>query len=244
MQHVLMRIGGSVEPFPRRSRSITRRIRVTIRATSDRSSASGSYRRDSMADLEQLLERKGGKGFGVCYGCGFRCVTHHPFPTVHSEFSVFGIVVREIYRLQTDEPSAAGYLDPEQYEEKAVRRQLHQVLCERCRQLSHGKMVPGVEDIGIRERLMTNGAAGGWKVCSRGTSTCLPHASPGLIRRRPRSAGWGRWLQPGGAQAAGHAREAAERPEADRQPQASRRRLKGPGPWLSPDMLSRGLVTT
>ena len=49
-------------------------------------------------------------------------------------------------RLQTDDPSSSGYVPPEKFETKARHKQFDQLLCTRCQDLSHGKMIPGVED--------------------------------------------------------------------------------------------------
>ncbi|KAL6757450.1 hypothetical protein V8C86DRAFT_1669624 [Haematococcus lacustris] len=57
---------------------------------------------------------------GSCYGCGAR--------------------------LQVSVPLGPGYVAPEKYDLKALHRQLKQVLCVRCQGLSHGVMIPGVED--------------------------------------------------------------------------------------------------
>eukprot|EP00884_Botryococcus_braunii_P017452 jgi/Botrbrau1/4390/Bobra.105_2s0036.1 len=60
---------------------------------------------------------------GSCYGCGMV--------------------------LQTEDVWAPGFVDPEKYEVKRQHRQLDQLVCSRCQQLSHGAMVPGVEDMGV-----------------------------------------------------------------------------------------------
>jgi nitric-oxide synthase len=49
-------------------------------------------------------------------------------------------------RLQTDDPSSSGYVPLEKFETKARHKQFDQLLCTRCQDLSHGKMIPGVED--------------------------------------------------------------------------------------------------
>lgn len=46
--------------------------------------------------------------------------------------------------LQDDFANAPGYVEPERYEMKAARRQLRQTLCERCRRLSQGEIIPAV----------------------------------------------------------------------------------------------------
>ena len=46
--------------------------------------------------------------------------------------------------LQMDVLGAAGYVEPERYEVKAVHRQLKQLLCRRCRALSQGEILPAV----------------------------------------------------------------------------------------------------
>uniref|UniRef100_A0A1D1YUS0 Nitric oxide synthase 1 n=1 Tax=Anthurium amnicola TaxID=1678845 RepID=A0A1D1YUS0_9ARAE len=46
--------------------------------------------------------------------------------------------------LQTAEPDAPGYVDPETYELKKRHRQLRTVICGRCRLLSHGHMITAV----------------------------------------------------------------------------------------------------
>jgi nitric-oxide synthase len=57
----------------------------------------------------------------VCYGCGVP--------------------------LQASSPALSGYVaSPERLEEKARHKQFDHLLCARCQELSHGKMVPGVED--------------------------------------------------------------------------------------------------
>lgn len=64
--------------------------------------------------------------------------------------------------LQTDDPESSGYVNREKFEEKARHRQLDHLLCVRCQDLSHGKMIPGVEDFaqlveprGLQKRLAT-----------------------------------------------------------------------------------------
>ena len=57
----------------------------------------------------------------VCYGCGVS--------------------------LQASNPALSGFVpSPERLEEKARHRQYDHLLCARCQELSHGKMIPGVED--------------------------------------------------------------------------------------------------
>ena len=46
--------------------------------------------------------------------------------------------------LQTLYPAAAGFVEPERYEEKEQHRQLRLLLCRRCRQLSQGEILPAV----------------------------------------------------------------------------------------------------
>ena len=46
--------------------------------------------------------------------------------------------------LQTVAPAAAGYVEPERYELKAVHRQLRLLICRRCRALTHGEILPAV----------------------------------------------------------------------------------------------------
>lgn len=52
--------------------------------------------------------------------------------------------------LQTDEPGAAGYVEPARYELKAQHRQLRLLLCQRCRSLSHGEILPAVVEGRLR----------------------------------------------------------------------------------------------
>lgn len=61
---------------------------------------------------------------GHCYGCGVR--------------------------LQTSSRTAPGFVEQEQYLIKQRHRQLDRLLCERCHDLNHGKMVPGVQDLALR----------------------------------------------------------------------------------------------
>eukprot|EP01025_Chloroclados_australasicus_P049716 TRINITY_DN567_c2_g1_i1.p1 TRINITY_DN567_c2_g1~~TRINITY_DN567_c2_g1_i1.p1 ORF type:complete len:487 (-),score=53.01 TRINITY_DN567_c2_g1_i1:340-1800(-) len=49
-------------------------------------------------------------------------------------------------KLQTQDENALGYVDPVKYKQKQMHRQLDQLLCSRCVQLTHGAMIPGVED--------------------------------------------------------------------------------------------------
>ncbi len=57
----------------------------------------------------------------VCYGCGMS--------------------------LQASNPARSGFVSSaERLEEKARHRQYDHLLCARCQELSHGKMIPGVED--------------------------------------------------------------------------------------------------
>lgn len=58
--------------------------------------------------------------YPTCYGCGVE--------------------------LQTSNPQGSGYVAEEKYAEKARHKQFDQLLCVRCQGLSHGKMIPGVED--------------------------------------------------------------------------------------------------
>uniref|UniRef100_A0A061RY59 Nitric-oxide synthase, plant n=1 Tax=Tetraselmis sp. GSL018 TaxID=582737 RepID=A0A061RY59_9CHLO len=62
---------------------------------------------------------------GNCYGCG--------------------------QPIQFDFPDSAGYIPREQYLIKARHRQLNTALCHRCVALTHGEMVPGVEDFSLRD---------------------------------------------------------------------------------------------
>ncbi|KAL4452721.1 hypothetical protein ABPG75_008383 [Micractinium tetrahymenae] len=62
---------------------------------------------------------------GHCYGCGAR--------------------------LQMQDPEVAGFVERERYETKARRRQLGQLLCHRCQELSNGAMIPAVADFAQRE---------------------------------------------------------------------------------------------
>ena len=52
--------------------------------------------------------------------------------------------------LQTTNPAAAGYVEPERYELKAVHRQLKLLLCRRCRALTHGEILPAVAEGRLR----------------------------------------------------------------------------------------------
>ena len=63
---------------------------------------------------------------GSCYGCGLQ--------------------------LQTQESDVAGYVDPETYASSKQHgvRHLNMLLCERCQQLAHGRMIPAVEDFSSR----------------------------------------------------------------------------------------------
>ena len=60
--------------------------------------------------------------YGNCYGCGVE--------------------------LQISDASTAGYVSPQVYETKKKYKQLSQVLCSRCHELSNGKMIPGIADWG------------------------------------------------------------------------------------------------
>ncbi|KAL4421002.1 hypothetical protein ABPG77_008839 [Micractinium sp. CCAP 211/92] len=62
---------------------------------------------------------------GHCYGCGAR--------------------------LQVQDPEVAGYVDRARYETKQRHRQLGQLLCHRCQELSNGAMIPAVADFAQRE---------------------------------------------------------------------------------------------
>jgi len=55
--------------------------------------------------------------------------------------------------LQCTDPNGAGHLAPEKYELKKMHRQLNQVLCDRCSELSNGAMIPGVQDLWTRVQL-------------------------------------------------------------------------------------------
>lgn len=48
--------------------------------------------------------------------------------------------------LQTKDPEGSGYVREETFEEKSRHRQRDHMLCLRCQGLSHGRMIPGVED--------------------------------------------------------------------------------------------------
>lgn len=69
---------------------------------------------------QPLNDTYGGEEGVKCYGCGII--------------------------LQTDDPEACGYVPVEKFEEKARHRQFDQLICTRCQSLSHGAMIPGVED--------------------------------------------------------------------------------------------------
>ena len=62
--------------------------------------------------------------------------------TIHPQASCYGCGVR----LQLDDPNSSGYVEREKYAVKAQHRQFDQLLCTRCQSLSHGQMIPGVED--------------------------------------------------------------------------------------------------
>ncbi|BDA41159.1 probable nitric oxide-associated protein 1 at N-terminal half [Coccomyxa sp. Obi] len=74
--------------------------------------------------LDPLAAQPGPKK-GCCYGCGAQ--------------------------LQTEEPSAPGYVPTEKYEQKRQHRQLGTLVCRRCQELSNGAMVPGVADLWGRD---------------------------------------------------------------------------------------------
>lgn len=61
---------------------------------------------------------------GACYGCGLA--------------------------LQRVQPGAAGYVTPEKYASRLQHKHLNKLLCERCQDLSNGRMVPAVEDFSSR----------------------------------------------------------------------------------------------
>lgn len=48
--------------------------------------------------------------------------------------------------LQTSDPNAIGFVDPEKFAVKQRHRQLNQLICTRCQALSNGAMIPGVAD--------------------------------------------------------------------------------------------------
>eukprot|EP00967_Tisochrysis_lutea_P152472 scaffold298875_cov31-Tisochrysis_lutea.AAC.3 len=52
--------------------------------------------------------------------------------------------------LQVDFFDSPGFVEPERYELKAARRQLRQTLCERCRRLSQGEIIPAVVEGRLR----------------------------------------------------------------------------------------------
>ena len=84
-----------------------------------------SKKRDPDAKPRAPTPAKAYKFMDLCYGCGAE--------------------------LQTDEPAAAGYVELERYELKAKHKQLHQVLCCRCRSLSQGEILPAVVEGRLRE---------------------------------------------------------------------------------------------
>ena len=53
--------------------------------------------------------------------------------------------------IQTEDPSGAGYVEPERYEVKAAHKQLRLLLCRRCRALSQGEILPAV----VEGRMLT-----------------------------------------------------------------------------------------
>jgi nitric-oxide synthase len=65
-----------------------------------------------------LTARAGGGAQGACYGCGVR--------------------------VQLLRPDAPGYVAPDKYAPKATHRQLDQLLCGRCAELAHGRLVNAV----------------------------------------------------------------------------------------------------
>ncbi|CAL8466555.1 g6091 [Coccomyxa elongata] len=81
---------------------------------------------DSTVDalLDPIAPQRGPKK-GCCYGCGAQ--------------------------LQTNEPSAPGYVPTDKYEQKKQHRQLGTIVCRRCQELSNGAMVPGVADLWGRD---------------------------------------------------------------------------------------------
>lgn len=74
----------------------------------------------SVPDVEVAVQRPKTKKQGSCYGCGAR--------------------------IQTEEPGSVGYVDSATFEAKAKHRQMEQLFCRRCQQLSNGEMVPAVAD--------------------------------------------------------------------------------------------------
>jgi nitric-oxide synthase len=52
--------------------------------------------------------------------------------------------------LQCEQPAAAGYVEQDRYELKAMHRQLRLLLCRRCRALSHGEILPAVVEGRLR----------------------------------------------------------------------------------------------
>lgn len=58
--------------------------------------------------------------------------------------------------LQCCEPAAAGYVEEERYVEKAARRQLRILLCNRCRAMAHGNILPAVVEGRLRSASNSN----------------------------------------------------------------------------------------
>ena len=74
-----------------------------------------------------------------------------------------------------------GYMEPERYEMKRKRRQLRETLCDRCRRLSSGEILPAVVEGRLKR---PSGAAVGEE--GRGITT--PEALRGVLlplRERP-----------------------------------------------------------
>ena len=71
---------------------------------------------------------------GNCYGCGVA--------------------------LQIESAADAGYVERTKYMERAKRKQTNIMLCNRCHELSNGKMVPGVEGLGVAALSGIGAAAG------------------------------------------------------------------------------------
>ena len=83
--------------------------------------------------------------------------------------------------LQADVAGSPGYMEPERYEMKRKRRQLRETLCDRCRRLSSGEILPAVVEGRLKR---PSGAAVGEE--GRGITT--PEALRGVLlplRERP-----------------------------------------------------------
>lgn len=82
------------------------------------SQANDESRSDHYDDI--YTQYGGGRSKVTCYGCGVA--------------------------LQTRNKDGSGFIAAEKFEEKARHKQFDQLLCSRCQDLSHGMMIPGVED--------------------------------------------------------------------------------------------------